>query len=80
MRLLYAELAYVKQQILQRRLGGRDYGAGSYCGWVVVQLMHFCFQIGRDSDRAQLAVKERIQIFSKARREDFHLPALFVLT
>ena len=43
---------------------------GSYFVWwgVVVQLMHFCLQIGRDSDRSYLHVKERIQILSRPRR------------
>src|SRR5207248_2180909 len=40
----------------------------SYCVRVVVQLMHFCFQMGRDSDRSHLPVKKRIQILSRARR------------
>jgi hypothetical protein len=57
--------------------GGHDCSARELCGWVVVQLMHFCFQIGRDSDRSPLAVKSKIQIFSKVRRKGLPLGAVF---
>jgi hypothetical protein len=54
----------------------RTAAPGSYCVWVVVQLMHFCFQIGRDSDRSHLSVKSKIQILSKARRKGLTPSAL----
>ena len=38
--------------------------AGSIvCGWIVVQFAHVGVSIARDSDRVQLVVKKKFQIF-----------------